>query len=119
MKRKFNKKLLVFCSAIFAVALVSAALISHFGIMTAVVDVEPAITIDGQEEAIITHVIPEEAPGGELFCFLHKLLFPESRHLLYNFYLLFYLQTLNCALRCLRPFFLKIINFINNIITCY
>ena len=67
-----KKKLLMFGLPLLAVALVSAALLSYFGIITINADIEQSVIIDGKTEAII-HEIPQVAPGGESFCFLHKV----------------------------------------------
>lgn len=68
-----NKKLIMFGIPILAISLVTAVLLQYFGIITIIADVSPAIIIDGKEAVEISHIIPEEAPGGELFCFLHKV----------------------------------------------
>jgi len=78
MKKKvnmFGKTIPVFVIVLLGIGLVSAALIPYFAIMTGLAIVSPAITIDGVEKAVIEHDISaiEPAPGGELFCFLHKV----------------------------------------------
>jgi len=76
MKKKvnvFGKSIPVLAIFVLGIALVSAALIPYFATMTGSVVVLPAITIDGVEAPEIEHVIQEAAPGGELFCFLHKV----------------------------------------------
>ena len=70
-----NKKNLIIFGMIglFAMVFVSAALIQYFGVVYLITDVEPAIMIDGEEESWFEHLIPEAAPGGEHFCYLHKI----------------------------------------------
>lgn len=68
-----NKKLLMFGIPIFALVLVSAAVLSYFGLFSLNLTVDPAIKVDGQIAPVFDHEIPEEAPGGEVFCFLHKV----------------------------------------------
>lgn len=48
---------------------VSAVLVQYFGRIVTTAEVEQAVKLVGSEE----HLIPESAPGGESFCFLHKL----------------------------------------------
>lgn len=71
---KTKRKILGIPIALFVVGVlivggVSAALLTYFGIITTTANVEQAVTLLGDE----THTIPEAAPGGESFCFLHKL----------------------------------------------
>jgi len=76
MKRKvnlFGKEISVFVISLFAIALVSASVLQYFGMFTFIADINPTIKVDGKAEPIISHEIPEEAPGGESFCFLHKV----------------------------------------------
>ena len=70
---KFNKKLLVFSLPVLAIALTSAALLTYFVMFQTQVTVSSVIKVDGLGDTILEHEIPEEAPGGEQFCFLHKV----------------------------------------------
>lgn len=55
--------------------LASAGLLTYYGQMTLTATVEQSILVDGQDYDVpIIHEIPEPAPGGEIFCFKHKLL---------------------------------------------
>ena len=47
----------------------SASLLLYFGTITTTANVQQAVTLLGSP----THTIPEAAPGGESFCYLHKL----------------------------------------------
>ncbi len=70
-----NKKKFVTFGVVglFAMTLISAAVLSYFGLFSFSATILPAITVDGQVAGTFDHTIPEEAPGGELFCFLHKV----------------------------------------------
>lgn len=65
--------------AVLALLLISgigmAALLTYYGTITTRVDVEQIILVDGHDwnVPIETETIPEAAPGGEEFCYLHKI----------------------------------------------
>jgi len=69
-----KKKLMVFSIiGFFALAMVSATLINYFGMFSFTATVLPAITIDGEKGYTFNHEMPESSPGGEVFCWLHKV----------------------------------------------
>jgi len=69
-----KKKFLTFgILGLFALAMVSAGLIQYFGMFSFTATVLPAISVDGKLAPIITHKMPETSPGGEVFCWLHKV----------------------------------------------
>ena len=55
--------------------LASAALLTYYGMITATVDVQQSILLDGKAwpDSQVTDTISEAAPGGETFCFEHTL----------------------------------------------
>lgn len=78
MKKKvniFGKSVSVFVVAIIAMGLVSAALLTYYGVITGSVVAAQSVLVDGKnyQEEIMEDKIPEEAPGGEMFCFKHYL----------------------------------------------
>jgi len=73
-KKMSKKKLMTFgLIGLFALAFVSAGLLSYFGLFTFSATINPAISVDGKLAPSISHDMPEEAPGGESFCWLHKV----------------------------------------------
>ncbi len=79
MKKIMNKKLSLFGKqipiiivlALLLVGAGSAALLSYFGRITTTANVEQSILLDDGQE--VSHTIPETSPGGEIFCYKHKL----------------------------------------------
>jgi hypothetical protein len=66
----FGKQIPVVALVLVAVGgLGSASLLLYFGQIKTTANVEQAVTLLGSP----THTIPEAAPGGEEFCYLHKL----------------------------------------------
>ena len=73
--RFFGKQISVTLLAMLALAgLASAGLLSYYGMVTATTTVNQSILVDGEDyTATITDEITESAPGGEIFCYKHKL----------------------------------------------
>ena len=69
-----GKGIPVFAIAILGLALVSAALLSYYGTITGNVVAEQSVFVDGGNyQAVIEDKVWEASPGGERFCFKHKL----------------------------------------------
>lgn len=64
------KKITIGIMAILVIGLATAGVLQYFGQITTTANVEQAVTLLGSE----THTIEEAAPGGERFCFLHKVI---------------------------------------------
>ncbi len=77
IKRKINlfgKEISVLVISLFAIALVSAGVLTHFGMFSFTATLNPTISVDGKTGYdSFNHEIPEIAPGGESFCWLHKI----------------------------------------------
>jgi hypothetical protein len=77
-----KKKLIVSIVVLSLLAIgVTASLLQYFGKITTTANVKQSVTLIGSE----THTIPEQAPGGERFCFLHKLQDDASIDILVGF----------------------------------
>jgi len=81
MKKLFKKKVNVFGKGIslsvivvLGLAVASAALLSYYGVITGEVTAEQSVLVDNKNYQIpIKDEVPEDAPGGEMFCFKHIL----------------------------------------------
>ena len=69
MKKIWGIPMTLFIVGILLIGGVSATLLVYFGTITTTANVKQAVTLMGDAE----HTIPEAAPGGESFCYLHKL----------------------------------------------
>lgn len=76
-----GKTVPVLVLVLLGVGLVSATLLTYFGTITTTANVEQAVTLIGNTE----HTIPEAAPGGEEFCFFHKIKNDASVDILVGF----------------------------------
>ena len=64
-----GKSIPILVLVLLGLGVVSAALLPFFGKIVTTANVEQAVTLIGSTE----HTIPELAPGGEEFCYLHKI----------------------------------------------
>lgn len=71
---KLKKTLVIAMVSLLVIGLTTAAVLTYYGKVTAIVDVHQSILLDNQDYmAEITDEITEPAPGGEEFCFKHWL----------------------------------------------
>jgi len=75
MKKILGIPMALFVVGLFVIGGATAALLAYYGTITANVNVQQSILLDGLAwpESQVTDAIPEAAPGGQMFCFDHSL----------------------------------------------